>query len=64
MSHKDWEEFSAMDSLHLNSQAHQYDGFTPGKRVFGRTPKLPIGAVGNPDFTDFANPIAALPLNL
>ena len=48
-----------MAALHLNSQVQQYDGFTPGQRVFGRKPKLPIGAAGNPNFTDFANPIVA-----
>ena len=49
-----------MDALHLNSQVQQYDGFTSGQRVFGRTPKLPIGKVGNPNFADFVNPIFAL----
>ena len=48
-----------MAALHLNSQVQQYDGFTPGQRVFGRTPKLPIGAADNPNFTDFANPTTA-----
>ena len=59
LSNKQWREFSAMAALHLNSQVRQYDGFTPGQRVFGRTPKLPIGTVSNPNFTDFTNPIAA-----
>ena len=42
--------------LHLNSQVRKYDGFTPGHRVFGRTHKIPIGAVGNPNFCDFMDP--------
>ena len=45
-----------MTTLRLNSQAQQYGGFTPGQRVTGRTPKLPIGAVGNPNFADSMNP--------
>ena len=32
----------------LNPQAQQYECFTPGRRVVGRTPKIPIGAAGNP----------------
>ena len=46
----------AMTMMHLNSQAQQFGGFTPGQRVFGRTPKMPTGAVSNPHFTDFMNP--------
>ena len=46
-----------MTALHLNSQVQQYDGFTPGQRVFGRAPKLPIGTVGNPNFSDFMKPV-------
>ena len=34
----------------------QYDGFTPGERVFGRTPKMHIGAADSPIFCDFTNP--------
>merc|ERR1712112_176904 len=59
LSHKEWKDFSAMTALHLNSQVQLYDGFTPGKRVFGRTPKLPIGTVGNPNFPDFMKPVTA-----
>ena len=33
----------------------KYDGFTPTKRVSGKTMKLPIGATGGPHFRDFAN---------
>ena len=50
LSNKEWGEFSDMAALHLNSQVQQYDGFTPGQRLFGRTPKLPIGAAGSPNF--------------
>ena len=39
--------------LHLDSQSRQYGGFPSWGRVFGRTPKLPIGAVSNPNFNDF-----------
>ena len=42
--------------LHLNAQSRQYDGFTPGHRVFGRTPEIPIGTVGNPFRLDFTKP--------
>ena len=56
---KQWREFPAMTSLHLNSQVQQYGGFTLGQRVFGRTPKLPISTVGNPNFNDCMNPKTA-----
>ena len=52
----DWEEYASMCTMRLNPQVQQYDGFTPARRVSGRTPKLPIGAVGSPDLCDFANP--------
>ena len=42
--------------LRLNSQARQYAGFTPARRVAGRAPEIPIGKVGNPFYNDFANP--------
>ena len=48
--------FAAMKTMRLNSQVQQFGGFAPGQRVFGRTPKKPIAAVGNPHFDDFANP--------
>ena len=48
-----------MTMMHMNSQVQQYGGFTPGQRVFGRTPKLPIGATDNPFFEDFMNPAEA-----
>jgi len=41
--------------MHLNSQLQQSGGFTPVQRVFGRTPELPIGAIGNPFFGYFMN---------
>ena len=59
LASKEWGEFSAMTAMRLNSQVRQFDGFTPGQRVFGRTPKLPIGAVRNPNFAEFMNPAAA-----
>ena len=52
----DWKEYDAFSMLRLNSEVKQYDGFTPRHRVFGRTPKMPTGAVSNPGFCDFANP--------
>ena len=55
-SREEWGEFSVMTPIHLNSQVRQFSGFAPGKRVFGRTPKMPIGANGNPHFGDFTNP--------
>ena len=55
-SRKEWGEFSAMTMMRLNAQVRQFGGFAPGQRVFGRTPKIPIGAIGNPHFEDFTNP--------
>ena len=52
----DWQKYDALRMLHLNPQSRQYDGFTPRRRVFGRTPKLPTGAAGNPNSCDFTNP--------
>ena len=54
-----WREFPAMAALHLNSQVQQFGGFTPGRRVFGGAPKLPIGTVGNSNFNDCMNPKTA-----
>ena len=51
----DWAEYDAMCLRRLNVQVQQYDGFTPGRRVFGRAPKLPVGAVGSPHFSYFTN---------
>ena len=48
-----------MTTMRLNSQVRQFGGFTPGKRVSGRTPKMPIDKVGNPHFGDFTNPVEA-----
>ena len=36
----------------LYSRIRQYGGFTAGRRVFGRAPKLPISTVGNPHLKD------------
>ena len=52
----DWKEYDASGMQHLNAQLQQYDGFAPGRRVFGRTPKMPIGAVGRPIFLRFYEP--------
>ena len=38
------------DNDSFGPQAQQFGGFAPGKRVFCRTPKIPIGSVGKPDF--------------
>ena len=51
--------FSAMAMMRLNSQVRQFYGFAHGERVFGRPPKMPIGAVCNPHFLDFTSPIAS-----
>ena len=50
LARKEWEESTSMKMMHLNSNVQQLDGFAPGKRVFGRTPKIPIGASGGPHF--------------
>ena len=46
-----------MAMIHLDSKVQQYGRFTPGQRVFCRTPKLSIGAIGNPFSGDFMNPV-------
>ena len=51
--------FAEMTTMRLNSQVRQFFGFTPGRRVFGRAPKIPIGDVGSPNFEDFTNPVEA-----
>ena len=40
----------------LNSQVRKFGGFAHGRRVLCRAPIIPIGAVSNPNFADFANP--------
>ena len=51
----DRQAYAALTTLQLNPQVQQYDGFAPGHRVSGRTPKMPIGTVGNPLYIGFAN---------
>ena len=46
-----------MAMMRLNPQVRQFDGFAPGRRVFGRKPKMAIGAVSNPHFEDFTHPV-------
>ena len=41
-SNKEWKEFAAMTTMRLNSKVQQFDGFAPGKRFSGRTPKIPV----------------------
>ena len=48
-----------MTTMRLNSKVRQYVGLTPGRRVFGRTPKLPIGEAGSPFFRDSMSPAEA-----
>ena len=55
-SRKEWEEFAEMAMMRLNSQVGEFGGFAPTQRVFGRTPKMQIGAIGNPHFEDFTIP--------
>ena len=56
LGRKECEEFAGMPTMRLNSQVRQFDGCAPGQRVVGRTPEMPIGAIGNPHFEDFTNP--------
>ena len=42
----DCAEYYAIAAMYLNAQAQQYDGYTPGQWVFGRTPKNLTGADG------------------
>ena len=42
--------------MRLNYQSRQFGGFAPAQRVSGRTPEMPICAIGNPHFDDFMNP--------
>ena len=51
----DRKEYASMCIPRMNSQVPQYDGFTPGQRDFGRSPKLQIGAADGPHFRDFTN---------
>ena len=53
---KEWKEFAEMEMMHLNSQVREFGGFAQGQRVFGRTPEMPTGAIGNPHFEDFTHP--------
>ena len=48
-----------MATMLLNSRAQEYGCFTQGRRVFGRTPKLPIKAAGGRFFDDFMISAAA-----
>ena len=41
---------AAICALHFRPQVQQYGGFTPMHRVFGRAPRLPIGAACSPNF--------------
>ena len=52
LTSKEWGSSESMCMVRLNSQV-QYGGFTHGRRVFGRTAEMPIGAMGNPNFKDF-----------
>ena len=47
--------FPATPMKHLNSRVRQHGGTTHEKRACVRAPKMPIGAVYNPYFTDFTN---------
>ena len=57
LSNKEWGEFAAMTTMRLNSQVRQFEGFAPGRRVFGRTPKMPIWDIDNPFFEYFTSPV-------
>ena len=50
---------AAMTTMRLNSKVRRFGGFTPGRKVFGWTPEMPIGAVGSPHFEDFMSPVEA-----
>ena len=45
-----------MTTMHLNPQVQKFGGLTPVRGVFGRAPKMQIGTVGNPHFSDFVTP--------
>lgn len=49
----DWLGYESMRTMHLNPHAPQNGGFTTGQIIFGRSPKLQIGTVDNPDIKDF-----------
>ena len=53
---RNWEAYPHMGTLHLDSKIQQYDCYTPRRWLFGGTPKIPIGAFGNPFKHDFMNP--------
>ena len=50
---KDWEELASMCMAHFKSKAREYGGLTPGHRVVGRSPKMPIATAGSPHVKDF-----------
>ena len=51
----DWQERASMCLPRLSPHVEQYGGFTPAKRAFERTTKLPNGALANPHFSDLMN---------
>ena len=55
IEHVDWKGYASMCRIRMNSLVRQYDGFTPGRRVYGGTPKLPMGTTGKLIFWDFRN---------
>ena len=56
LAQKEWGGSPSMPMIHLNAQVRQFGGFAPGRRVLGRTPKIPIGELESPHFVDFMNP--------
>ena len=51
----DWQEYAPMCMVDVNSQFRRYGGYTPGRRVVGKAPKLLTGAVCNTHFRNFTN---------
>ena len=50
----EWQEYAALSTLRLNPKRNSTMALRQDKE-FGRTPKMPLGEVGAPDFRDFTN---------
>ena len=51
----DRQEYASICTIRLNSQVHQYDGFTHGHRVFWAGAEITDRVADNPNIRDFTN---------
>jgi transposase InsO family protein len=54
---KDTNAVAALLNLATNAQVSNSDGLTNGRRLYGRSPRLPLAQVDTLDFIDLPNPI-------